>query len=162
MKYQTVTLTAGIALIVPAALGLFLSGVPTIVCPFPALTILPAFLLGRAYWLAVVIPTLLFFAWSPRLFRGQPRFPRRTLVLLGVLTALSGLYFVTDWRYGIEYQGPRFTHVMCFVNIAWLLLLWISVIGRSGRPSFAANLLVHWILFAWLAWYAFPYLGELP
>jgi hypothetical protein len=22
------------------------------------------------------------------------------------------------------------------------------------------NLAFHWVLFAWLAWYAFPYLGE--
>jgi hypothetical protein len=28
--------------------------------------------------------------------------------------------------------------------------------------SFRNSLFVHWMLFAWLAWYAFPYLGELP
>jgi hypothetical protein len=29
-------------------------------------------------------------------------------------------------------------------------------------PSFRTNMFFHWILFAWLAWFAFPWLGELP
>ncbi len=162
MKYQAVTFAAGLALIGPAVLGFLLSGVPTILCPFPFLTVMPAFLLGRANWLALLVPTLLFFAWSPGLFRGQALFPKRTIVLLGVLTALSGLYFVGSWTYGIRYQGPHFTHVVCFLNGAWLLLLWITFFSRVGKSSFVANLLLHWMLFAWLAWYAFPYLGEMP
>ena len=162
MKYQALTLAAGMALIGPAALGLVLSGVPTFFCPFPALTILPAFVLGKAYWLAVMVPTLLFFAWNPGLFRGEIRFPTRTIVLLVLLTALSGLYFVASWKYGVEYQGAHLTRILCLVNGAWLLLLWVVLFGRARKSSFTTNLVLHWMLFAWLAWYAFPYLGELP
>jgi hypothetical protein len=54
--------------------------------------------------------------------------------------------------------------------IAGLSLLMPAAIGLflifaqrwKGEPSFISNLVVHWILFVWLAWYAFPYLGELP
>jgi hypothetical protein len=28
--------------------------------------------------------------------------------------------------------------------------------------TFRLVLALHWLLFSWLAWYAFPYLGELP
>jgi hypothetical protein len=39
--------------------------------------------------------------------------------------------------------------------------------GRVNRAlpkskSFASNLIFHWLLFAWLGWFAFPYLGESP
>jgi hypothetical protein len=40
------TLVAGFALIGPAYCGLMLSGVPTLLCPFPFVTILPAFILA--------------------------------------------------------------------------------------------------------------------
>jgi hypothetical protein len=43
-----------------------------------------------------------------------------------------------------------------------LVLLWWAVIRWKRQPSFRGNLLSHWFLFARLAWYAFPYLGELP
>jgi hypothetical protein len=162
MRTQSATLGAGLGLIVPASVGLLLSSVPTVLSPFPTLTILPAFLLGQAYWLAVLVPMVLFFAWTPGLFRGQVLFPKRTVFLLGILTVLSVVYFVSSWRYGIDYQGWRFTFGMCLLNAAWLLLLWGMLLWRVGRSSFAANLLLHWLLFAWLAWHAFPYLGELP
>jgi hypothetical protein len=39
-----VTCISGLALLLPASLGLLLAGYPTVLCPFPALTIIPAFL----------------------------------------------------------------------------------------------------------------------
>jgi hypothetical protein len=41
----TLTFVAGMALLIPASLGLLLIGVPTILCPLPLLTTIPAFLL---------------------------------------------------------------------------------------------------------------------
>jgi hypothetical protein len=162
VKDHYLTLIAGAALIIPASLGLLLSGVPTVLTPFPTLTILPAFLLGRSYGLAVLVPALLFFAWNPGLFRGQAIFPKRSIALLGILTALSGLYFTDSWKYGLQYQGARFTYAVCLLNVVWLVVLWSVVIATLRKSSFATNLLLNWVLFAWLGWYAFPYLGELP
>jgi hypothetical protein len=63
----------------------------------------------------------------------------------------------------LEYQGARHTYVVCIVNAAWIAFLWLIFARYWKRePSFKINLLLHWVLFAWLAWYAFPYLGELP
>src|SRR5262249_1253783 len=138
MKSSTLTLGAGIALIVPASLGLLLSGTPTIFCPFPTLTILASFLLGKT--VAVLGPSLLFLAWNPSLFHGQLLIPKRSVVLLGFLMVLSGLYFFGSWKYGMQYQGSRFTHAVCFANIVWLLLLWALTFWRLSKPSFAANL----------------------
>jgi len=43
MNHRNATLAAAAALFVPAYLGIFSSGVPTILGPLPALTTLPAF-----------------------------------------------------------------------------------------------------------------------
>jgi hypothetical protein len=63
---------------------------------------------------------------------------------------------------GLEFQGPVFTYGSCLENILALALLWIAFIRAKRAPSFRRNLLAHWMLFVWLGWYAFPYLGELP
>jgi hypothetical protein len=51
---------------------------------------------------------------------------------------------------------------ICAINVAWLVSLWTILYSASKMRSFKTNLLFHAVLFAWLAWYAFPYLGELP
>ncbi len=106
---------------------------------------------------------LCFFVWHPGLFRGESKVPRRSYVLLVVAILLSVAYFVTSWEWGLHYEGSRFTHVVCALNAAWVALLALAF-ARSWKEtsSFRYSLFVHWMLFAWLAWYAFPYLGELP
>lgn len=164
MKWSLWTSAAAASLIVPACLGLLLSGTPTLLSPFPSLTVTAGFLLGNqgGIWIALLLPALLFVAWNPALFRADPQCPTRSLILLTILTALTDLYFVESWRLGLEYQGPAFTVGSCVVNILALMLLWTAFIWAKRQPSFPRNLLAHWLLFVWLGWYAFPYLGELP
>ncbi len=167
MKTEVLTSVAGGALLGPAYVGLFLTGIPTLLCPLPFLTVTPAFILsslwaGGATRAAALIPSLLFFAWNPTLFRGQAQVPKRSWVLLAITTLLSLLWFVESWKYGLEYQGRRYTYQICIVNGLWLVVLWALFATYSRRTSFVGNLLLHWLLFAWLGWYAFPYLGELP
>ena len=150
-------------MIVPAYCGLVLTGTPSLIAPFPTLTILVAFAWPGGFpWAAILLPSLLFFAWSPSLLRGEIRIPQRSLALLAILTLLTIFDFVFEWKDGLHYQGSRFTYVTCAVNIGWLLLLWALFVRAWRKPSFHNNLLAHWLLFAWLGWYAFPYLGELP
>jgi hypothetical protein len=49
------------------------------------------------------------------------------------------------------------------INGAWAILVGLMLlrIWVQQRSSYASNLLLHWTLFAWLAWYAFP-AAELP
>ena len=148
-----------------AWVGLFSAGVPTVYCPMPTATVVPAFALSS--WnlqaLAVIVPMLLFFLWNPRLIaRRESNQPKRTIGLVGLLTALTIVDFVAEWRYGVRYQGMHHTVAVAAINGMWLACLWLGIIRAWRQPSFWANLFSHWILFAWLAWYAFPYLGELP
>ena len=159
------TIAAGVGLLFPASLGLFISGVPTKLCPFPLLTILPAFALSafRLPYAAVLVPVLLFFVWHRGLFRGETRVPQRTYALLAIVSVLSTVYFIASWKLGLEYQGAEYTRAVCVVNATWATVL-IFAFARTWKndSSFKTSLFLQWMLFAWLAWYAFPYLGELP
>lgn len=163
----SLTLVAGCGLLLPAYTGLLLHGTPTLLCPLPFLTVTPAFILssplaGQFARAAVLAPLLLFFAWNPRLCGGQMQVPKQSLMLLMIATPLSVMWFVGSWKYGLEYQGAQYTHAISVMNGVWLAALWITLASLWHRESFTGNLLFHWLLFAWLGWYAFPYLGELP
>jgi len=166
---RTATLLVGVSLLIPAALGLSISGVPTVFCPFPALTVIPAFTLaallpGTGAWrLAAIAPPLVFFLWHPGLLHGEATVPRRSYVLLAAVTVMNTAAFIEAWQFALRYRGALYTHTVCAINIGCTVLLAVAfVCVRKREPSFRTNLLLHWLLFAWLAWYALPWLGELP
>ena len=83
-------------------------------------------------------------------------------MLLGLLTGLTVVDCILEWKYGVEYRGTRHTILVYVINAVWLTSLWYTVVHSLRQQTFKSNLFSHWLLFAWLAWYAFPYLGELP
>ena len=69
---------------------------------------------------------------------------------------------ILSWKWGLQYEGGMYTVVVGSVNIAWLAFLGLAFARtRNGITSFGTSLCLHWMLFAWLGWYAFPWLGEL-
>ena len=164
-KTRLVTLAVGFALVIPCSIGILVPNVPTVLWPSPLLILLPAMLLGGLHsWKVVIaLPTLFFFIWQTGLFDGQAKIPKRSYWLFAVAAVLSIMYFVSSWKWGLEYQGVNFTHSVCVINIVWVAFLGLTLaMNRRRAPSYGFNLFLHWVLFAWLAWYAFPYLGELP
>ena len=157
MKSNGLTLLAGLSLLLPA-LFLFKQE-DAILYPHPGLVLLPMFFGMR--WAAFAVPTLLFFVWNPDLFRGGAEVPKRSYVLLLVAIVVNTLWLVLGWKDGLAVQGARYNYSVCMVNIAWVILL-IVMFARTwhAKPSFKLNVLVHWLLFAWLAWFAFPFFGE--
>ncbi len=159
MNKRLATLVCGFALLIPAWIGLFLRGFPTILCPMPALTVIPAFLLTNVglYPIAVAVPVVFFLLWNPHLLRGRAEVPKRTYFLFAGIIVLSIIWFVGGWKFGLQYQGPRFIYSVCAINVLWISLLGLLFIRSWKRnPSFPSSLALHWLLFAWLAWYAFP------
>jgi hypothetical protein len=162
VKGGLATLIVGLSLLVPACIGLLISGAPTSLGPFPGMTAIPALFLSSRV-VAVALPSLLFFAWNPGLFRGESKIPKRSYWLLAAATILSVIWFAMGWKYGLQYQGARYVYEVCVANIAGIAFLAVAFSRYwKGGSSFRLNLALHWLLFAWLAWYAFPYLGELP
>jgi hypothetical protein len=137
-KSTIATIAAGLGLLIPASLGLLVTNVPTILCPFPLITILSAFLLHSqgGFKAAVAVPTLLFFGWHPGLlFRGDARIPTRSYVLLIILILLSIAAFIAGWNWALQYQGAHYTCVVCAVNIAWAAFLAVAFARTWKKPS---------------------------
>jgi hypothetical protein len=159
MKSKFLTLLCGLSLLLPIIVWPRLKDLPSPLYPLPFLVV--AFALAMRY-AAIAVPMLLFFVWNPGLFRGETKMPKRSYVLLAVATLLSVPWFAMGWKFGLEYQGGRYCYSVLVTNICWLAGLWLVFARTKTADSFAPNLFFHWMLFAWLAWYAFPYLGELP
>ena len=101
-------------------------------------------------------PALFFFVWDPRLYRGSVKVPRRSYALFAVGAVLSLGYFL----FGV--QGVWYTYALFAAEIALVAALGFIFAWRwKGEPSFRTNLFLHWNLFAWLAWFAFPLLGRM-
>src|SRR5262249_24727304 len=155
MTYKPTALVAGLSLLLPLAFLMVPKAVPDELYPLPGVVAIPAlFGLGHA---STAIPTLLFFLWNPGLVRGAAKVPKRSFALLVITTLLSVPWFVAGWKYGLKFPGSNYTYSVLAINVAWLVGLWATIARRwNVEPLF-----FHWMLFAWLAWYAFPYLGEL-
>ena len=138
MNSRLLVIAAGLCLLIPAWVGLFSSGVPILYSPLPTLTILPAFMLSRWHLesLVILIPSIFFFLWSPGLLLNQkPNVPKRTIALLGLLTILAVVDFGFGWKYGMQYQGSRYTIGVGIINVVWLVFLWWTVIHCRSQPS---------------------------
>ena len=163
-RTAVIVILAGFALVIPSTLRFSGNG-PNTLSPLPALTTWPALLLAdlRIWQVAMLLPTLYFFLWSPGLFHGERRTPKRLYVLLAVLAVSSVAWFVGGWQYGLDYQGVRYTSIVAILNVFFVTVLIAGFFRNwsSREPSFKRNLILHWVLFAWLAWYAFPWLGEM-
>jgi hypothetical protein len=148
-------------------------GVPAAWAPLPLAVMIPVFwamsATGEALslrWLPQAIPSLvgpvLFIAWYPQLLTGASQVPRRTLIGLVVLSALTAIHFVLGWDFGLKYDGRSYVVAVTCANVAAIAACWGFVIYARRRPSFEATLLAHAFVALWLAWIAFPWLGELP
>jgi hypothetical protein len=77
-------------------------------------------------------------------------------VLFARFTALSAVDFALGWKWGLKYEGPEYMAIVFSINVAWVGFLGLAFRRCwKASPSFRTSLFVHWMLFAWLCWYAF-------
>jgi len=144
------------------------ANVPKIYSPYSFAVVIPLFSLyevfgGRAitFALATLAIPVLFVFWSFPLLKGQERIPKRTKILAALLVLLSFIALAASWSYGIQYQGIGHTVAMYLFNLGCWAILFVLLRNNARQASYTSNFLFHWTLFAWLAWVAFPWLGEL-
>jgi hypothetical protein len=150
----------GLLLVLPFFL-IFIVGVPVPFAPIPLVLVVPA-LLGAPAFIVVSIPALIFWAVGWSLFARRVRPGIGLLVFYGVLGVLNAVVLALSIRYSLRHHGVIHTLVVSGLS----LTLFASGIGLAiwarRRPTFPRHLAAQWVLALWLAWYAFPYLGELP
>ena len=150
------------------------SGSPSLLSPLSLVVAIPAMFAFDAFpgsgplrdvatlgLVSAVFPAL-FLIWSVPAFRKEPSVPPRSTVLLVLLAALSGAWFVLSWDYGLRYEGRRHTVGVLVISAFLLSLVGGLWLWARRVPSIRSSALFHTALFAWLAWGAFPWLGELP
>ena len=163
MNPRTATLIAGlvVALVAGQSLGRFGGGVPSIVAPASMLLVYPVFM-GLPVAIVIGAFVACFWLWRPSLFAGEPRVPNRTIVLLAVATGASAFMFIMGWDYARKYQDYGYA-LFCLVASALMLVGCVALVWKGRmHPSFRSSLVAHIAVFAWLASYAFPYMGETP
>lgn len=140
---------------------------PSLVTPLNLIVVAPVLLLAPTLGSATNIAVAMVFAvlaviWCIPIVRRGTRIPTRSVVLLVVAGALAIACLAMDYLSG-SIRRPT-EHAVCVVAISlgWWMALCMLVIMARRRPSISRNLMFHVALFAWLAWYAIPYLGELP
>jgi hypothetical protein len=170
-KSTFLTLLAGLCLLIPGYFGSHSGSIlrPGPLVPFVFQELFRTTLYSLEYYSAshwgrtasAILPVVLFFAWNPRLLRGQVRTPKRTLALVATVVGLGLAYLVASWGPGLRHQGIEYTLFVDAESVACIAILCVLCFRSwKGEPSFMWNLALHWVLFAWLAWFGFPYLGE--
>jgi hypothetical protein len=164
MKPIVLTILTGLllALVAAQSFGMWEPGGPTIIAPLPFPWIWLEFTEGAVLLIIALLPSLAFWIWSPGLFRGKATIPVRSILLYAISVVASIVWFVGGWRYGLEYQGLAYNISTALLSAVLAVLTGVLILRSRKAPSFTLNLIVHFVLFAWLITYAFPYLGELP
>ena len=143
------------------SLGIGGDGYPTLSSPYPVFLVVPAFLGVPAVLLAIGFG-LVFAAWSIQLLRSEATIPRRSIILFVIATILSSLVYFSGWQYGLKYQGESYVFAALATSVIIIVVLVVLAGFNRRKPSLATSAAFHFVLFAWLATYAMPYLGETP
>src|SRR5467141_2068236 len=109
MNHKLATIIGGLSLLIPASMGLLITGYPTILHPFPAITVLPAlFLASLRLWMAgATMPVVIFFLWNPRLSQGETRVPKRSYYSWLSQRSLASSGLSLDGSLGCNTKDPR-------------------------------------------------------
>ena len=152
-------------------------GLPSLVSPLPLIPTMVAMRNTDWLWTYVKNPTahnavnsllaalpltMLAAAWQSRAIAGRERIPAWSIALWAVVVCLSVLWFVGGWSYGLKYQGQLHTVEILVLNVVVSGVTTSVVVANLRKPARTSNILFHGCLFCWLAWCAFPWLGELP
>lgn len=138
--------------------GTVAANVPSIGSPYSMTVALP--LLDSWGLAAYMIWPMLFLLWAIQLFSRTPKIPIRSAVLMAVAWLLAAAWLLVHWQDGVIHQGQTHVAALLLVDLCFgAILLWILMRSRRN-PTFGSSFAFHWLLFAWLAWGAAPWLGE--
>jgi hypothetical protein len=170
MHSQTVKRLAAVIFGIIALVGIsWLSvrtGSPTVTSPFPLAVVWPLLEadehFGNSFhFMAYLAVPAAFLLWSFHLLFARDEIPRRSWVVFPVAVVANAIWCISIARFGLDYHGLSYTLPVIAIAILLSLAIVRLMISARRRATWSINYTVHLIFFAWLAWYAFPWLGEL-
>lgn len=103
-----------------------------------------------------------FLLWSRGLADGRYGVRHRTIVGFSAVLLLSALWLIVNLGYGPKYQGVRgYLALWAIEVVSWTAVVVLMKRVRA-RPTFSSTFALGLVFFGWLAWAAFPWLGEMP
>lgn len=145
-------------------------GAPSPLSPFslaiglPALAVSaigsPSIPMSLLIIIATFPTTVAFVAWFWSL-GGEVGIPVRSMKLFGVCAALSALILASSASAGVRHQGVVHTLAVFGWNAVLIPILFVLAVWSQRKPGQTLTFAFHLLLFSWIAWCAFPWLGEL-
>lgn len=142
---------------------------PGVLTPAPFTFLAPAFLLEPVLsiggdgipWVPVLAAASFWLSAVPLLARPAKR-PVFSYALYALTVPLSALFFLFAWHDGVNFQGTLYTAIVAAENAALVATLAVIAWASIRRPTAIKAWSFHFLLFFWLSWVAFPWLGEMP
>lgn len=141
---------------------------PKIYSPYSLIVVIPTMLAGAielsrfiAYFLGIFPLAILYLIWSFSFIREPYSIPKPTVILAAICIVLSGVFNITSYKYGIQYQGQLHTLLMYLFNLILIIFMIMLFKFNKSNPCKYSGLGFNILLFSWIGWVAFPWLGEL-
>ena len=145
-----------------------IAGYPKLYSPYSFVVVIPAFMVYALdipkpflYFLAALPNAAFFLIWSIYNVKEKFLINKATLVLSCIFVTLSLLLCTISYSYGVKYQGLSHTLLMYAYNLFFIGSLYKVYLINRISPTINNCLLFNLLLFSWLGWSAFPWLGEL-
>ena len=132
---------------------------PLGVAPYPLISFVMSQFLGPV--ISAAVPALAFLVWCKPLFEEGPIVPKRSRFALLGLSFLSLRYFISNWDYGLMYQGQKYVETMGWVNAGIVATLLVISLLTQLKRSLALTMAFHLIMFSWIGFCFLPYFGEM-
>ena len=113
------------------------------------------------YILGIFPLTIFYLIWSFTFVKQPDSIPKPTAILAAICIVLSVAFNISSYKYGIQYQGQLHTYLMYFFNLILIIFMCSLFKSNKSNPNNYNGLGFNVLLFSWLGWVAFPWLGKL-
>ncbi len=141
---------------------------PKLYSPYSFTVVIPALFASSLnlptllFQVASVLPLVtIFLLWSFCFVKPPFSITFIQKLICGLTILLSAVFNGGAFSYGLKYQGELHTYLMYTYNIVFVLALSLILWRNARKPSLISCLGFGVLLFSWLGWVAFPWLGEL-
>ena len=136
---------------------------PKVYSPLPFFIVFPMFF-GVPLLVVAMAGLIAFLTLNYRHLIGCPkeRCGVGMTVFLGILTFLSGTWILMGIPYAVQYQNAPYAYGVTIANMIFAGLGWANWFYARKPHRYYAQVALAFVLSAWLAWQAFPWMGELP
>ncbi len=105
--------------------------------------------------------TILYYIWTFAFIKRPYVICKPTKYLALILVALSVVFLIANYEEGVIFRGPLYPLVICCLSAILVGCMVILFNHNKRKPSLNTSLGFNVLLFSWLGWIAFPWIGEL-